>query len=325
MNYKSSIPIYLAGKMQSESIHEILCQFMNDDRIEFVSSAWTKTVFCKVCSELAEGHHGPCSKHVGYVRYNEHCHYKHGWCFKCDNDENMEHGRCRKCNRLSDHYYPYVNLAMSLIEKSKALIAVIDSDSAYGTIAEIAYARGLGIPCFMLIKDGSAQGIEILRFSYEEEEIRLDEQLNAYRDTYRFVSQMCEITDDIGATVESIVQKNNKKQIRTRIRHQSPIELSFLKACNSVSLQPIPQFPLGKFFLDFAFPDIRLAIELDGHEFHKTKEQRTSDAKRQRWIELNGWKLIRFTGTEIHKNINDCVRQVEQFISLLAGSQNAQL
>jgi very-short-patch-repair endonuclease len=81
-------------------------------------------------------------------------------------------------------------------------------------------------------------------------------------------------------------------------------ELAFL------DLHIYPQHPVGKYRLDFAIPDKRVAIELDGHEYHKTKYQRTHDAKRDRWLYGQGWHVLRFTGTEIHQDLDRCIDEI---------------
>lgn len=96
---------------------------------------------------------------------------------------------------------------------------------------------------------------------------------------------------------------------------KSPIEATFLSSCHSRKIDPVCQFQCGAYRLDFAFPDCRVCVELDGHDFHKTKEQRTHDASRERWLQLNDWRVIRFTGTEIHRNVSACVDQTIQFLS----------
>jgi len=103
---------------------------------------------------------------------------------------------------------------------------------------------------------------------------------------------------------------------------KSPIEKSFLWECHKCGVDPRCQFPVGPFFLDFAFPDDKICVELDGHDFHKTKEQRTADSQRQRWLELNDWRVIRFTGTEIHHNVASCVQQTIQFIAKVKEQRN---
>lgn len=51
-------------------------------------------------------------------------------------------------------------------------------------------------------------------------------------------------------------------------------------------------------------------IELDGHEYHSSKEQLEKDAIRQRYLTRAGYSVIRFTGREIFKNVTKCVNEV---------------
>jgi very-short-patch-repair endonuclease len=78
-----------------------------------------------------------------------------------------------------------------------------------------------------------------------------------------------------------------------------------------------PEFPIGKYRADFAFIGYagRLALECDGHDFHeRTKEQAAHDRKRDRWMLSQGWTVLRFTGSEIHKSPRGCA--VETFAAL---------
>lgn len=65
-----------------------------------------------------------------------------------------------------------------------------------------------------------------------------------------------------------------------------------------------------KYRVDFYIPDRRLIIELDGHDYHSSKEQREYDAKRDRYLSKKGFRIIRFTGREINRNVNKCVCDV---------------
>lgn len=101
-----------------------------------------------------------------------------------------------------------------------------------------------------------------------------------------------------------------------RIRHaftpdifDSPLEKMFYELA-FLDLHLYPQHPVGNYRLDFAIPDKRIAIELDGHEYHKTKYQRTHDAKRDRWLYGQGWHVLRFTGTELHANLDGCIDEI---------------
>ena len=61
---------------------------------------------------------------------------------------------------------------------------------------------------------------------------------------------------------------------------------------------------------DFAFlaDGIRIAVELDGHDFHeRSKEQAKRDKSRDRAFTRAGWSILRFTGSEVHADAESCV------------------
>ena len=82
--------------------------------------------------------------------------------------------------------------------------------------------------------------------------------------------------------------------------------------------QFISQFELGPYRADFALYKYhmngtitRIVIECDGHDYHeRTKEQAMRDRKRDRDMILEGWSVLRFTGSEIHNNAEGCVQEV---------------
>jgi len=83
------------------------------------------------------------------------------------------------------------------------------------------------------------------------------------------------------------------------------IERRFLRLLEGASL-PLPQCqypvlrPSGQMaFIDAAYPDLRLAIELDGNGAHATRRQRAHDNWRAGEIEDLGWHLRRFTWEQI--------------------------
>lgn len=69
--------------------------------------------------------------------------------------------------------------------------------------------------------------------------------------------------------------------------------------------------PGRKYRIDIAFPETRLAVEVDGWSFHgKHKGDFTRDRERQNLLTLNGWRILRFTAGQIRSNLSSCVEQI---------------
>lgn len=82
-----------------------------------------------------------------------------------------------------------------------------------------------------------------------------------------------------------------------------------------------PQFHWKSYRIDFAIR-IRGArqslvfIECDGHSFHeRTKEQAARDRKKDREIQQAGIPILRFTGSEIFRDVGDAALQILQFLN----------
>jgi very-short-patch-repair endonuclease len=81
-----------------------------------------------------------------------------------------------------------------------------------------------------------------------------------------------------------------------------------------------PQYQIGKHRVDFAIfinfvanEQIRIVVECDGHDFHeKNKEQAARDKRRDRDVEIAGWKALRFTGSEIWRDHKACASHVAE-------------
>ena len=66
-----------------------------------------------------------------------------------------------------------------------------------------------------------------------------------------------------------------------------------------------PEYPIDKYFADFADPINKIVIEVDGKQFHKDKEK---DSIRQKEIEALGWYVIRFDHSQINSMIFYSIR-----------------
>jgi cyclase len=69
------------------------------------------------------------------------------------------------------------------------------------------------------------------------------------------------------------------------------------------------QHPVGIYIVDFYCHKLKLVIEVDG-SVHGEKEVREADAERQRQLELDGLKVIRFTNEEILKTKETVIEKI---------------
>lgn len=99
--------------------------------------------------------------------------------------------------------------------------------------------------------------------------------------------------------------KSVKKILAPNSRTDSPIEEMLYEELKKYGLNPVAGYDVFPFFIDLAFPEIKLAIEADGKAFHSTPERRRRDVYRQRKLEKIGWRFERFTGSFIfhHKEM----------------------
>jgi very-short-patch-repair endonuclease len=150
-----------------------------------------------------------------------------------------------------------------------------------------------------------------------------------------------EMFDAIETHVEERRAYITEMALRLVALQQSPIEekmalallanplssLSFLAVqselpdANRTGLFIVPQLQVGRYRADFAIVmqtdghAIRLVVECDGHDFHeKTKEQAAHDKARDRYFLEKQWPVMRFTGSEIHKNADKCAHQVMLYV-----------
>jgi hypothetical protein len=86
---------------------------------------------------------------------------------------------------------------------------------------------------------------------------------------------------------------------------ESELEEAFLALCRAAAL-PTPEvnawmtLPNGSAIkVDFLWRDERLAVETDGHPFHRTRQSRERDTKRDQLLRLAGFEPVRFTGRQV--------------------------
>ena len=72
------------------------------------------------------------------------------------------------------------------------------------------------------------------------------------------------------------------------------------------------QHPLGPFVLDFACIEHRLAVEADGGQHADNPD----DARRTRWLERQGWRVLRFWNNDVLANPSGMVDVILRTLTL---------
>lgn len=104
----------------------------------------------------------------------------------------------------------------------------------------------------------------------------------------------------------------NAKELRNNLTHAEMLLWGYLKTKPS-GYKFRRQHPLGIFIADFYCHRLKLVIEVDG-SVHHIKEIKEHDVYRQKLIEEDGIKIIRFTNDEIHSNLEDVIKQTESLL-----------
>ncbi len=107
--------------------------------------------------------------------------------------------------------------------------------------------------------------------------------------------------------------KSKRKLLRNNMPKAEVVLWSELKGNQLRGYKFRRQHSVGKFVVDFFCPKLKLVIEVDG-DSHFLDEKSKQDRERQKYIESQGIRFLRFTNTDIYTNLNGVLTTVEKFI-----------
>jgi very-short-patch-repair endonuclease len=85
---------------------------------------------------------------------------------------------------------------------------------------------------------------------------------------------------------------------------------------------PMPEFQhwvTDHIRVDFAYPELKIVIEVDGHGVHSTPEALAADLERQNRLVLLGWTVLRFTWKQVVKQPDVVARTVLDTLAAPVG------
>ena len=96
----------------------------------------------------------------------------------------------------------------------------------------------------------------------------------------------------------------------------SELEAMMLRLINGWGLRsPIPQYPVdlpdGTIHVDFAWPDLRVAVECDSYSWHMDRRAFEEDRRRDVELQALDWVILRFTWVQIRWQPDYVVSQLQ--------------
>ena len=82
-----------------------------------------------------------------------------------------------------------------------------------------------------------------------------------------------------------------------------------------------------KAWLDFAFfcREGGIDVETDGEAYHNSDAASQRDKARDRALVLDGWRVLRYTGSEVESGLADCVREIRMVVERFGGLESTVL
>jgi very-short-patch-repair endonuclease len=80
------------------------------------------------------------------------------------------------------------------------------------------------------------------------------------------------------------------------------IEQRMSLCLDKMGVQYVSQYPVLRYNLDFAIPELKIGIECDGEQWHQDKEK---ERIRQERLEKEGWSVLHYSGAQINQHIDE--------------------
>lgn len=124
--------------------------------------------------------------------------------------------------------------------------------------------------------------------------------------TVETVDRLREALGRKGRNGTGVMRKVLEARLLTAVVEESILERRFLDLVVGAHHLPAPSFQhevwsLGRFVarVDAAYPDLRLAIEVDGYSAHASPDAFQRDRTRQNRLVVLGWTVLRFTWADV--------------------------
>jgi len=110
--------------------------------------------------------------------------------------------------------------------------------------------------------------------------------------------------------------KQRRRELRRNQTDAEKILWQKLRNRQLCGMKFFRQYSFKAYILDFYYPKLKLAIELDGGQ-HAEQEKREYDEARSEYLKTHGVTVMRFWNNEIMKNIDGVLERIAERITPL--------
>jgi very-short-patch-repair endonuclease/endogenous inhibitor of DNA gyrase (YacG/DUF329 family) len=111
-----------------------------------------------------------------------------------------------------------------------------------------------------------------------------------------------------------------------KIKGKEPtlIEVIIGKVLSSLSVEYIPQYPIGRYVCDYFIPSSQLVIECDGSYWHSIPNVKERDRKKDKHFANRGYNVLRLPEDLIKNNLAACRSQIISHLKQVPASNGTQ-
>lgn len=113
------------------------------------------------------------------------------------------------------------------------------------------------------------------------------------------------------------IPKRQRSNARAMRRAMTDSELKFWNAVRAHRLMGLKfrrQLPIGNYIVDFALPEYRLIVEIDGSQ-HAAESNRNKELNRTAFLESQGWHVLRFWNHEVLSDIDGVCDPILRYLT----------
>lgn len=299
-NFESSVPsFYLAGKMNGGDYEQ---------QIDGINQDWRWPIIGK---ELFIG----STEDWNHTWVEPNCLYNGPFCVWGEPHDFMQsensHGVGVGVGGQGYEESQILRYCLRAIQNSDFIFCWLNTKDAHGTLMELAYscAIGKGNRTFLIVPQCQCipTGYWPETHTCVQREVWFaQEMVKSHGGTVIYSSDPIDEINQIFSQIGRASQKFNsvpEKEFWIQVVCNRYKGLLFDKL--------VPQHPVGKYRIDFAIPELKFGIEIDGLAYHNGQDSFMKDRSRQREIESEGWRIVRFAAKEISLDVDKCFWEAE--------------